>query len=246
MNVYAKVQQLVQEVLQYTQKKYVKESLIVLATVIIFGGGYIAFGWYQKRKDTQAFAGLVEISKSYEASLKKASEHSSESSDQENPWDDTKVLLEAIAASNSGSSLAPFFIIYQAQVALLADNDYEKACELMAKAIARLPKNSIYYDMFNLKRIAMLLDSPDEATRDNALVQLEKVAHHAENYYAQQALTLLAEYHMAKGNVEQAMKVWKLLAEQEQTGAQEPLITSPWVTYAQEQLKTAVHLPTAE
>lgn len=239
MNLYTHVQQSVQDTCRtFCKKQYARESIIAGAMIISVVAGYFAFGWYQKQKNIQAFAGLVEISKSYEAALTKARELQSKSTKEqaENPWEDTQLLLEAIASANSASSLSPFFVMYQAQLALHAEHDYDKACMLMEQGVRRLAKNSPYYDMFNLKRIKMLLDSPMQDVRDAAVVELERVAAHKENYYAQEALWTLGSFQAFYGNAEQAVAAWKMLAQEEQSS--KTLIKSPWVSLAQEKLKT--------
>ncbi|MDP3788080.1 MAG: hypothetical protein Q8Q60_02020 [Candidatus Chromulinivorax sp.] len=242
MNLYTRVQQSVQshcsDFAQYSKKKYVRESLLGVAVLALVGAGYCGYAWHQKRLNIQAFAGLVEISKSYEQSLTKSREQQSLPADapKENPWEDTQLLLEAIASANSGSSLAPFFVMYQAQLALDADHDYDKACQLMEKGLRGLSKNSVYYDMFTMKRMKMLLDSPLQDVRDKAVLELEKVGSQKSNYYAQEALYTLGAYQAFHGNMDKAIAAWITLAEQPQSD--KALISSPWVTQAQEKLKT--------
>ncbi len=106
----------------------------------------------------------------------------------------------------------------------------------MDKGVRRLAKNSPYYDMFNLKRIKMLLDSPQVTVRENALKDLAQVAHQKENYYAQEALYTLGAYHAFHGNMQDAIQAWTTLAQE--TESEKALISSPWVNQAQEKLKT--------
>lgn len=223
---------------EYSKKRYVKESLIGVAALAFMVAGYCGYAWHQKRQNIQAFAGLVEISKSYEQSLTKAREQQSLPADapKENPWEDTQLLLEAIASANSGSSLSPFFVIYQAQLALDAEGDFDKACQLMEQGARRLSRNSVYYDMFNMKRIKMLLDSPMQDVRDKAALELEKVASQKTNYYAEEALYTLGSYQAYHGNMDKAIAAWTTLAQENQSD--KALISSPWVSQAQEKLKT--------
>lgn len=242
MKLYTRVHLAIQDhcsaLAEYSKKKYVKESLIGVAALAVMIASYCGYAWYQKRQNIQAFAGLVEISKSYEESLKKAREQESLPADapKENPWEDTQLLLEAIASANSGSSLYPFFVIYQAQLALDAEHDFDKACQLMEQGARRLSKNSVYYDMFTMKRIKMLLDSPMQDVRDRAVCELEKVASQKTNYYAQEALYTLGAYQAFHGNMDAAIAAWTALAQENQS--EKSLIRSPWVEQAQEKLKT--------
>ncbi len=242
MNLYTHVQQSVQEkyvaFLSYSKKKYVKESLIAGLVLLLAIGGYAAFDWYQKKQNIQAFAGLVEISKAYEAAVTKARELQNKPAEEqtENPWEDTQLLLEALASTHASSSLSPFFVMYQAQLALDADHDFDKACSLMEQGLRRLPKNSPFYDMFNLKRIKMLLDSPMQDVRTQAVAQLEQIGSQNDNYYAQEALWTVGSYQAFYGNLDQAIAAWKKLAQQATNDKE--LISSPWIALAQEKLKT--------
>ncbi len=242
MNLYTHVQRTLQDryvaFLSYSKKKYGKETLVAIAALCFAVGGYAAFGWYQKRQNIKAFAGLVEIAKAYEAALTKVRESENKPKEErvENPWEDTQLLLEAIASTHASSSLSPFFVMYQAQLALDADHDFDKACQLMEKGLRRLAKNSPFYDMFNLKRIKMLLDSPMQNVRDNAVQQLEQIGLQKDNYYAQEALWTFGCYQAFYGNMDAAVAAWKKLAEQAQGDT--ALITSPFVKEAQEKLKT--------
>ncbi len=223
--------------MEQVQAKYVKEFLLVLITVGILFGGYIAFAWYKKRQNVQAFAGLVEISKAYEKALSaaQAQQDLPESQRTENPWEDVQLLLEALSSANKGSSLSPIFIFYQAELALQQEADYDKACKLMEKGIGQLSKSSIYYDMFNLKRIKMLLDSPQENVVTAAIADLKLIADNPNNYYYQDALHTLGMLQAAQGNMPTAIDAWKKLVSSQ---PEKSVIVSPFVTQAQDKLKS--------
>lgn len=243
MNLYTQIKHSVKDgyraVATYTHKPYMKEALIVVVAGIVITASYFAYGWYQKQQDMKAFAGLVEITKSYEAAVNKARELESKPEDErtENPWEDTELLLESLSYAHRGSSLAPFFVLYQAQLALDKNHDYDTAYSLMEKGVARLSKKSIYYDMFNMKRIKMLLDSPEQNVRDKAVAELEKIGNSAHNYYAQEALTTAAMYHEFHGNMDAAVAAWTKIA-QAGSSQDKDIIVNPWVEQAQEKLKT--------
>lgn len=242
MNLYTHIHQSLKEqyvaCMHYSKQRYMKELMIAVITAGICAAGYFSFEWYKKRQDIQAFAGLVEISKSYDAAAQKAQQMQAIPQDEwkENPWEDVQLLLEAIASAHSSSSLSPFFTMYEAQLALDADHNYEKACDLMEKGLRRMAKNSPMYDMFNLKRIKMLLDHPLEDVRHQALQELQQVAGQKGNYVEQEALWTLGLYQSFAGNMDQAIQAWTKLAEQARS--EKALITSPWTVLAQDKLKT--------
>lgn len=226
-----------QSFMHYTQIKYVRELIAAVILFVVVSCGYALITWYQKSNNVHAFAGLVEISKSYENSLEVARKQQElpESEQVENPFEDTELLLEAIAKQHAGSSLSPFFIFYQADLVLHQENDLAQAITLMKKGLAQLPKKSIYYDMFHLKLIKMSLDSKDEAVAVKALQDLKLMADNNENYYYQDALHTLALYQASQGDMSAAIVSWKKLA---LTQADKTLIPSPFVAQAQDKLKS--------
>ena len=223
--------------MEYAQSKYVKEVLIALLAVGLLAGGYSAFQWYKKRQNVQAFAALVEISKAYENALTAAQNQQNLPEDQrtENPWEDVQLLLEALSSANKGSSLSPLFVFYQAELALKQEGDYDKACKLMEKGIDQLSKSSVYYDMFNLKRIKMLLDSPQENVAKAAVADLQLIAGNKNNYYYQDALHTLGMFQAAQGNMPAAIEAWTNLVKSQ---PEKSVIVSPFVTQAQDKLKS--------
>lgn len=226
-----------QSFMQYAQMKYVRELIVAVILFALVSCGYALVTWYQKSNNVQAFAGLVEISKSYEKALEAArNQQELPTAEQvENPFEDTELLLEAIATQHTSSSLSPFFVFYQADVALQKESDLAKATTLMKKGLAQLPKKSIYYDMFHLKLIKMSLDSKEEAVVTSAVQDLKLMADNNENYYYQEALHTLAMYQASQGDMSAAIVSWKKLATSQTDKA---LVGSPFVAQAQDKLKS--------
>jgi len=236
MIIYKQIQSLAKNyyelLLDYTNGKYIREIIAIVLAAIFILGGYSVFDWYKKRQNTQAFAGLVEVSRAYGKAVVAAGEALQQS---ENPWEDTELMLESLARKNSGSSLSPFFIFYEAELALKQYGDYERACDLMSSGLKKLPKKSIYYDMFHVKQIKMLLDSPEESVVAQALQDLKSMSEDTTKYYYQEALYILAMYESAHGNMGNAIESWKSLVNSKMDKA---LIESPFIAYAEDKLKS--------
>ncbi|MGZ6251218.1 MAG: hypothetical protein ACXWL2_04260 [Candidatus Chromulinivorax sp.] len=241
MNFYTQIQHIFQSqyamLLEKSKNPQVRQAVFASALACFAAGAYFGFNWYQKRKDMHAFAGLVEIAKAYDQAVSKAQELASKSEDEqeENPWEDVQLLLQAIATANQGSSLAPFFTMYQAQLALDADHDYDTACSLMQQGLNRMSSDNPYFEMFQLKYIKMLLDSPMQDVRDKAVEQLQNIATQQNGYCYQEALWILGQYQMYQGHQDKAIEAFKALATCEQSV--QTLISNPWVIAAQEKLK---------
>ena len=237
MNLYTYVHQSVCDsydmLIDYTKKPYIKELLIASLGAVFLGLSHFGYRWYMKQQDMKAFSALVEVARSYETAAQKA--RSARNASEENPWEDTEVLLQAFVVAHAGSNLAPYFTMYQAQLALDKDHDYQAACDCMEQGLKKLSKSSVYYDMFRLKYIKMLLDSADEAVRAKALNDLEAIAFDRSNYSSSEALYVLSAYHQFHGNMDKSVEALKALAEDY---AEQAIVVSPWARLAQEKLKT--------
>jgi len=241
MNLYTQIQESVKDysqlIVEYSKKKFVKEAMLTVAVLVLLLVGKGIYTWHTQRSNAQAFAGLLEISKAYEQALSKAQGQENLPQDQQmnDPWEDVELLLQAISSAHSRSSLAPFFIIYQAELAIAKDGDHDKACMLMNKAVAKLSKKSVYYDMFNLKRIKMLLDSQQTEVVARAVKELQAIADNQKNYYHQEALHILAQYYRANNDMQASLEYLKKLAA---TKIDDAMIVNPWVSQAQEMLES--------
>ncbi len=237
MNLYTYIQQSVRDsydfFLDYTKKPYVKEVLMLATLGLCLGLSHFGYRWYMKQQDMKAFSALVEVARSYETAVQKSRSAHNES--EENPWEDTEVLLQAFIDAHAGSNLAPYFTMYQAQLALDKDNDYQTACDCMEKGLKKLSKSSVFYDMFSLKYTKMLLDHPDNAVVKKALQDLENIAQDRSNYCSSEALYLLGAYYQFHGDMDKAVNFLKILAEEY---SEQAIVVSPWAQLAQEKLKT--------
>lgn len=231
-----KIKELYKQFSEKTKAKYVKEALLGTAILVIMFGGYMAHDWYKSYKSSKAFAGLLEVSKSYEKALEidKKQEALRSKDNVANPWEDVDVLLDAASASSSGSNLSPFFLIYEAELTWKQDKKLDKAVELMKKAVSQFSSSSIFYHIFNLKRIKMQMDSSDAALQKDALVDLTKLSQDPSGYCFEEALYLLSMYHLYNNKLSDAVEAWKRLVENK---APKSLVISPWVKQAQEKLK---------
>lgn len=223
-------------VMQKTNAKYVRETLIGAVILVAMVTGYMLNHWYKSYKDTKAFSGLLEVSRAYEKAEEygKKQQATRSKEDVRDPWEDVDVLLDAASSSNASSSLAPFFILYEAQLTLEQDHDQEKALSLLEKGLSKLSSGSVFYSLFNMKRIKMALDSEKPEVRKSALIDLIKISQDPTNYSFDEALYVLGVYHLHENKLQDAIDAWKRLVENQPKNS---LIVSPWAKHAQEKLK---------
>lgn len=154
-------------------------------------------------------------------------------------WSMLGALFELGAQEYGKTSLAPFYLGYQAD-ALVKNDQLADATTVMTRAATALPTNSDFYYSYALKQALMSIDvaeaagvSPEDAERN-----LLDLAYNKNNPQRDAALFYLGRYYLAKNNPAQAREVLTELThafpERETSGA------SPWVKEAESLLKRIV------
>lgn len=225
---YASLQQ------QYSAK-YVKEFTIGLALLVALGGGYVLNRWYTQHREQKAFEALSEVVASFSQTqrLTQSLDPVKDKEKIEQSWNDTLLLLDALYKEHMGSYLAPYFLVFKAQVVLEKDHNLVDSMKLLDEALPHMSKNSELGSLFHMKRIKMGFDSEDEKTREQSLHALEQTAQDASSFAQQEAQYLLGVYYVAQGQVAKAQATWKELVATADSAA---LVKSPWVKLAHEKL----------
>ncbi|MBI2353013.1 hypothetical protein HYV11_02095 [Candidatus Dependentiae bacterium] len=242
MNLYTKIQKNISNyyrmLLQQNSSKYVKET--VLATVIILGAtvGYFGHSYYVKKREERAFGALVEVVEFFEKAQMEAMQSEKKDTEQQhdvNAWQDTLAFIDALYEQNSNSYLAPYFMIFKAQVALQQGVPVDEVRTIFEKALLKMPKKSALYDLFNFKRVMMSFDSANEGTRNDALSELIVIAKDEKGYCFEEANYILGLYYLYQDDIDQARNAWKSILKETDSKI---LIPSSWVKLAQEKLET--------
>lgn len=245
MSTYAQVQKNIsgyyKMLMKQSSAKYVKETLLGLGILASLFLGYFLHSYYVQKREQKAFGALVEVIDSFEKSQYEMLSHD-KNQDQEkvvSAWQDTEVLVDALYKENSGSYLAPYFLMFKSQILLERGGDVDKARAILEEALQQVPKSSEMYSLFNLKRIKMSLDSLDEKTREQALHDLVGLTKNEEGCAFEEASYLLGSYYISMGEKDKAVKVWENVvkfADDKKT-----LLESPWVKQSQEKLHSIKH-----
>lgn len=154
-------------------------------------------------------------------------------------WSMLAALFELGAQEYGNTSLAPFFLGYQAE-ALVKNDQLADAAAVMTRATAAVPKNTDFYYSYALKQALMSIDvaeaagiSPEDAERN-----LLDLAYNKENTQRDAALFYLGRYYLAKNNPAQAREVFTELTHAFPAGNSSS--TSPWTKEAESLLKRIV------
>ena len=202
---------------------------------LLFTGGYFAHQFYIQKRETAAFIGFREVTKAFQEVQSMVKDLSDQEQINER-WQDVEILLDAVSAQNRGSYLAPYFLMYKAQIRLEKGDDIDLVRKDVEKALSIIPFDTPLYNLFLLKQIKMGLDSADAEVRNDSLADLQSLARAPHRHMNQEAVYLLGLYQINNGQITQGQETWKALQEAE-TSDLEFLVDSPWARVVQEKLK---------
>ena len=175
----------------------------VLAGVLLVVGGYFGYHWYVVRRDSAAqlaYSSCQQLLRDVQAT------------GEPEAW----VQLEQQAVrgykAHSSSSFFPYFKVLEAQ-ALHGMGKHSEAIDAMEQAYGAISTSNPFASQLCLTMLLMKLDSADEVVRTQALDQLKAFADEQGAASRDGALFYLGRYHWARGEVEQARDIWRLLVE---------------------------------
>jgi tetratricopeptide (TPR) repeat protein len=203
-------------------KQYIKIIGITAGISVFLLCGFLCYRWYRVGVEQNAQKVLSENIAQYNAMLQAETKN----------WEYIVQLFQAGAESQSHSSLAPYFLAFQAD-ALIQDGRFQQAFEVMTRMVQALPKSSPLYSLFKTKRAMMCLDMNDEAIQKEGVQELIALGRDKTNLQNDVALYQLGEYYLAKNDVTEAVNVWKELVGLYEFEVMHP---SPWAQMAQRKL----------
>lgn len=153
-------------------------------------------------------------------------------------WQMIAGIFEEGAHEYENTSLAPFFLAYQAQ-ALLKDNKLAEASKAMDRAVSLMSQDNPFYYTYSLTSILMGLDAAEAQNRptDDLEKKLIDVAHTKNNKQRDEALFYLGRYYWYKNNMPQARATLEELISLQSTDKN---AVSPWVNQAEMLIKQIV------
>ena len=148
--------------------KYTRHVLLTVGLGLLTLIAFFGYRWYRQGQVEKAHAQLAGAIELFERA------------DQENSglWQEVDQALENGYKQYANSSLAPFFLAFQAEVALRLGNT-EKARELEAKALHDLSKKSPFYMPYAITQARMNIDSGQPDLVNQGTQALQKLAEDA-------------------------------------------------------------------
>lgn len=184
--------------------------------------GYSYYGAYRAKNAQKELASCIEL---YE---KAASAGATAAL-----WPSVEMACKLGYERHSGSSLAPYFLSYQAD-ALIKQNKIDEAITVMGAMVSDLSKSSPLYSMYATKYALMQMDATDSAVRAAGLQTLAKLAEDTQNAQRDEALYYVGLYNWHNNDLAQAKEAWQKLVD---IPAETQEKASPWASLVVERLK---------
>lgn len=216
--------------------KYVYTVGLFAVFVVLLSGGYFARQYFVHQRETRAFNGFREVTKSFQDAQKLVKDLTDQEKINER-WEDVEILLDEVYNQNSGSYLAPYFLMYKAQIRLEKGEDVDSVYEDVDKALRMIPFDTPLYNLFLLKRIKMGLDSAKDSVRNSALEDLKDLAGASHRYMHEEAVYLLGLYQINNGELDAAQETWKALQDEKLDDVGYS-VDSPWKKAVAEKVKS--------
>jgi hypothetical protein len=184
-----------------TYSKYGRYVLIILVALGIILGIRMGYRWYDiKRNEAaqRAFSQAVaQFDKAQQAPV--------------DMWGEVAMAFKLGYEQHSSSSLAPYFLAFQAQ-ALLRQGHYREALDLL-DSVEKQGTPTPFARLYTIQKTLIKLDQEDTDTQEQGLQELLAIAQDAKNKYRDEALYYLGFYYWSRGDLVRAKAEWQLLVQ---------------------------------
>ncbi len=183
----------------FFNEKWVRFSLLLILLASVLSAGFF---WYKSSVNSKQSVAR----KLFEESVS-AYDRALMSSESKN-WIEAEAAFKAGNIQAGNSSLAPYFLIYEAQT-LFQQDKFSEGLSLFKKALSKLSKSSPFYNQYQVTYSLALLDSEDSKDNKQGEELLKKLAYSKSNKSRDLALYYLAEYYDSIDNTKESHKVFK-------------------------------------
>lgn len=175
---------------------YVRVAGIVCGITLIAGLGVWGYRWHRTGREQKAQEAFSSCVREFERAEQ-----------DQNLWGNAELVFRLGYEQNKSSSLAPYFLAFQAEALLHIDKRAE-ALSCMAKAVAALSTSSPVYNAYATKLALMKMDAPEPETQQQGLSELTKLAQNTNNNSRDMALYYLGLYYWTSDDLVKARETW--------------------------------------
>lgn len=201
----------------YKYVSYAGYSFFALALLAVCFWGY---RWYRIGQEEKAQEVFSSCMREYERAEQDAT-----------LWPNAELMFRLGLEQNKSSSMAPYFLAYQAE-ALLNMGKMSEARVSMKKAVDALSSSSPVATLYATKYALMMMDADESDIQKQGLDDLQRIANDTVRADRDMALYYLGLYYWSQEDVDKARTVWSELL---------PLVTaepaSPWAQLAAQKIE---------
>ena len=163
--------------------------------------GFFTYRWYSNMQTERAHAALAHAIEIFDRAQQKSDQVL---------WQEAGLAFEQGAQQYAHSSLAPYFIAFQSEVAL-QQGHLEKARELMAQVVDKIQKDSPFYHAYVIKYARMNSDASQPELVEQGMQELNRETLDVQNLNRDMALYYQGLIPFEQGDRVAAKKIWDLL-----------------------------------
>lgn len=202
---------------------YAKGLGVALAVLLVGFGSYYTYHYVSSSREQAAYKALAESYDFFDQAV--ASDNGKDKEKNMHVWRDVEVSFKTGYELNKNSSLAPYFLAFQAETQI-RQGELEKAVTTMDHMMSALKKDSPLFALYSVKRALMKMDVSDENIKGQGLEELIALANEEVNPNRDMALYYLGEYYWSKDDYAKAHVAWRYLKDMESQGKSPT--PSPW------------------
>jgi tetratricopeptide (TPR) repeat protein len=182
-------------------RSHLRYAALILAFIGLGAISYAGYSWYNASRERMAEKDFSSYVQQYYRAL---------SAPQSAAWDQLASLFDVGYVQHRSSELGPYFLAFQAE-ALLQQNKYQEALDVLKNLLSALPESSPFYALFRVKYNLILLDQPEHSGHQAALEALREIGSDKTNSAFEGALFYLGRYYFAHHDLEKARAFWQEL-----------------------------------
>jgi len=182
--------------------KYMRTILMACCLLIVVGGIGFGYHWYRTSYNQNAHMALAEAIELFDRADKES---------KTDLWDETDRALSQGYSDYTRSSLAPYFLAFQAQVALRRNDAHAipaKARDLLQKALQEMSSSMPFYEIYRVQLARMNADSGIKELEEAGSTSLKEIANDAKSSERGMALYYIGLRPFETGDREQAVLLW--------------------------------------
>ena len=202
-------------------KRSMRYMVIGVAIVVFLAADVMGYLWYTRHRDERAQLALSRCIELVDRAIRENVPHLWEQAGRE--------LSEEYTRYAHRSALAPYFLLYNADVAL-HEGKSEQALAFTEQAVKELSKTAPLYDVYRVKLALMKIDAKDEKVRVQGKAELHAVASDPKSSQQDRALYYEGLIAFDSGDRAAAQVLWKDLLSRADKG-------SVWAEMAQAKLE---------